>query len=335
LEFAALGIAGAAGPLVALETLRHDLVQAVAGDVAASLEEWQAIAWDYGYTYTVTPPAILLDDLSIDLLIARQQLGRMTDAPTQRAMQRVTAVLEAFLAQTLGNLGHIQAGRRWWRTARMTADKSHDPEIRTWVRGREVIRGVQERWPLTAVLERADEAATLDTSPGMGSATVLIGRAQVLAAMGRPAEARAAMTAVYNVVDRLPDRITADVTSMFGWPEYRLRHGESFVYTHLGDNRRAAAAQDRALALYPTHMFRERAQVQLHQATRMVRSGDATAGAAHAQQIVAELPETQRIEVVLEAAKSVVHAVPKAEQHRPEVVALREMLALPAVSHGG
>ncbi len=334
LEYAALGIAGAAGPLVALEALRHDLVQAVAGDAAASLEEWEAVAWDYGYTYAVTPPATLLDDLGIDLLVARGQLGHMTDPLSQRGMQRVIAVLEAFLAQTLGNLGHVQAGRRWWRTARATADKSQDAEIRTWVRGREVIRGLYEQWPSTLVLEHAEEAAAVDASPGMGSATVLIGRAQALAAMGRSAEAKSAMTAVYDVVDRLPDRVTADVTSMYGWPEYRLRHGESFVYTHLGDNRRAAAAQDRALALYPAHMFRERAQVQLHQAVRMVHGGDPTAGAAHARQVVGELPEKQRIKVVLEAAKSVVRAVPEAEQRRPEVVALREMLALPALPHG-
>lgn len=246
-------------------------------------------------------------------------------------MERVIAVLEAFLAQTLGNLGNIQAGRRWWRTARATADASRDPEIRMWVRGREVIRGLYERWPLPVVLERADEAMALGTVPGMGTATVLMGRAQVLAAMGRPAEATAAMTAVYGVVDRLPDRVTTDATSMYGWPEYRLRHGESLVHTYLGDTRRATQAQERALALYPAHLFRERAQVQLHQAVCLVQGGDATAGAAHAQHVIRDLPQQHRIEVVLESARSVVRAVPHIEQRQPEVVALRELLALPAV----
>nr|WP_307937093.1 hypothetical protein [Salinispora arenicola] len=46
---------------------------------------------------------------------------------------------------------------------------------------------------------------------------------------------------------------------MFGWPEVRLRHTESYVYTHLGHTQRALAAQDRALELYPADLGRERA----------------------------------------------------------------------------
>jgi len=325
LELATLGLASAHSS-VALEVLRHDLVQVAGCDGTASLDEWEAVVWDYGYSYAVTPPEHLLTDLSVDLAVAQGQLARLTDEPTRRALLRTIALLEAFLAQTLSNLGNVRAGRRWWRTARATADRARDPEAQTWVRGREIIRGLNERWPLPVVLELADEAVALNARLGLGTGDVLMGRAQVLAAMGRSADARTAMTHVYRTVDQLPGRITSDVTSMYGWSEYRLRHGESLVYTHLGDLPRATAAQDRALALYPAHMFRARAQVQLHQAIALVKGGEAEAGAAHAQRVIGELPEAQRIEVVLEVARSVAQAIPPEERQRSEATALRELL---------
>jgi tetratricopeptide (TPR) repeat protein len=320
----ALGLAGT-GSLVALEALRHDLIRAT-GDTAASQGEWEAVIWDYGYSYNVTPPTDLLTDLSIDLAVAQGQFARETDEFARRGLLRTMALLQAFLAQTLSNLGNTRAGRRWWRTARTTADRARDPQVQTWVRGREIIRGLHESWPLPQVLELADEAVALNAQPGMGTGSVLLGRAQVLAVMGRATEAKAALTRAYRAVDQLPDRIASDTSSMYGWSEYRLRHGESLIYTHLGDLRRATQAQDRALALYPDHMFRARAQVQLHQALGLVKSGDPEAGAAHAQRVITDLPEAQRIEVVLEVARSVVQTIPPAERHRPEATALRELL---------
>jgi hypothetical protein len=324
LEIAA-GVAGT-GSLVALETLRHDLVQTAGFDVTASLDEWEAVISDYGYSYAVTPPAELLRDLTVDLAVANGQLTRQTNDSTQRALLRTIALLQAFLAQTLSNLGNVRAGRRWWRTARTTADRACDPHVQTWVLGREIIRGLHESWPLTVVLELADEAIALRARPGMGTGSVLIGRAQVLAVMGQAAEAEAAMNRVYAAMDDLPVRVTSDDTSMYGWPEYRLRHGESLVYTYLGDQPRATAAQERALALYPAHMFRERAQVELHRALGLVMSGDAAAGASHAQRVVSGLPEAQRIEVVVEVARSVARAVPAGERRQPEVEALQQLL---------
>jgi hypothetical protein len=119
---------------------------------------------------------------------------------------------------------------------------------------------------------------------------------------------------------------------MYGWPEYRLRHGQSFVHTHLGDQARAEQAHDTALNLYPPHMFRERALVQLHRALGMVRSGDITTGADHARQVVTELPEQQRIDMILEVARTVARAVPVEQRRRPGVTDLHDVLALPATT---
>jgi hypothetical protein len=163
----------------------------------------------------------------------------------------------------------------------------------------------------------------------MGTGSVLMGRAQALALLGRSVDATAAVAEVYRALERMPDRVTADTASMYGWPEYRLRHGESFVYTYAGDTRRAADAQDRAVAIYPAHMFRERAQVHLHQALRLMLDGEPAEGVRHALETLVALPEAQRIEVVLHIARAVVQAVPEAECNAEQPTRLRQLLTAP------
>jgi hypothetical protein len=194
------------------------------------------------------------------------------------------------------------------------------------VRGREVIRGLVERRPLPPLLDLANEADAISATPGVGTGGVLAGRAQVLAKMGRTDDARAAMRAVYDAYDRLPSRVVDDTVSMFGWSEHRLRHTESYVYTHLGDVEAADAAYDRARALYPAAMLREAAQVELHRSMRMVDAGYVPEGVDHARTTIDALPGDQRIEAVLELARSVVSAVPVQERQRPQVAELRDAL---------
>jgi hypothetical protein len=186
------------------------------------------------------------------------------------------------------------------------------------------------------LLALADEAMPLATAtaPGVGTGSVLIGRAQVLAVLGHRTEAQQAMTEVHAIVDNLPERVTSDVDSLYGWPEHRLRHGESFVYSYLDDNRRATIAQDRALTLYPPHLVRERTQIRLHQAMCLVRRGEPVAGAMHAHSALADLPTEQQTEVVREVARSVIRLVPPRTQRHSQVAELRELLALPAAPGG-
>jgi transcriptional regulator with XRE-family HTH domain len=315
-------------PMAGAEALRHDLVGALGTDV--DVAEWEAIAWSYGCTYGETPPRVLLEDLQVDLLVARTQLGAVADERTKRSLQRVIALLSAFMAQTFGNLGDSRAGFRWWRTARTYADASRDTDARVWVRGREVIRGMYERRPLVPLLDIADEAGAISSTVGMGTCAALAGRAQILAMLGRRDEADAALARVYDTMPKLPASVSSDTASMYGWPEYRLRHTESYVFTYQGDDRRAEAAHDRAMALYAPAMFRERAQVELHRAVRLVRAGDTDGGAAHAQQVLQRLPSDQRIAAVIEIARVVADSTPAAERSRPQVAGLHEMLVLPA-----
>lgn len=286
---------------LALETLRHDLSAAINGkDI--DLGEWEATAWEYGGAYSTTPPMVLLQQLTVDMVVAREQLRYVRSEPQRRGLNRVIAQFAAHTAQTTGNLGNIRESYRWWRIARRAADASQDPEVRVWVRGREVIRGLYEHQPLESLLALAEEAMAITIEPGMGTGSVLCGRAQALAMLGRADDARQSLTDLYDLVDRLPARVTSDMDSMFGWPEYRTRHTESFVFTQIGDHARAALAQEQAIPLYPDAMARERTQVQLHRAICLIRSGDPAAGSSAACDALSQLPDTHRIEVVLEVA---------------------------------
>jgi hypothetical protein len=328
---ASVGFAGSVSLATGLEALRHGVISDAGGE-GADLSDWDAVAWEYGRTYATTPPQALLESLIADLQVASAQLARLRTESAERDLRRVIAHLAAFTAQTLSNLGNTRASQRWWRAARQAADAADHPETRVWVRGREIIRGLYEHRPVGDLLRLCDEAMAITTTPGTGTGSVLMGRAQALAMVGARDQATQALRQLYPVLDRLPDHVTTDTDTMYGWPEYRLRHGQSFVHTHLDDQVRAEQAHDTALHLYPPHMFRERALVQLHRALGMVRSGDITTGADHARRVVTELPEQQRIDMILEVARTVARAVPVQQRRRPGVADLHEVLALPATT---
>lgn len=257
INLAALGIAKAVS-FAALESVRHDVHAAVSGDAFVDLDEWERIAWEYGYSYSVTPTKTLLDELAVDLLVVRRQLDQTTSEATRRDLQRVIARLSAFVAMCWADLGNLRAEHRWWRTARTAADASHDPEIQTWVRGREVIQALYEPGPLSRVIDSADRTLAQNAPIGLGICSVLGARAQALAKLGRAEEAERSLILLRETFAKLPARIAEDTATMYGWSEHRLLHTESYVYTYLGDHERAGEAQDRVLDLYPRVFARSR-----------------------------------------------------------------------------
>jgi hypothetical protein len=124
-----------------------------------------------------------------------------------------------------------------------------------------------------------------------------------------------------------PSHVVADEASLFGWPERRLRHTESYVYTALGDTAAAYEAQDRALALYPAPFVRGRAQVLLHRATCMVRDGDIAGGLGFATDVLDRLPSQHRTEPVHAIGRQTLAALPAAEQGRAQATELAARLA--------
>ncbi|WP_433650502.1 hypothetical protein ACQP2C_29280 [Micromonospora zamorensis] len=107
---------------------------------------------------------------------------------------------------------------------------------------------------------------------------------------------------------------------LWGWPEHRLRHTESWVYAHAGDQHAAEAAQQRASELYPPSQQRLRTQVRLHQAAALCRNGHIPDGLRLAADLLDQLPAEQHNELV----RAVARQVADAERHRPAYGELME-----------
>lgn len=196
---AALTGLSAAEPGMALESTRHGLNYALAERHASTdVDEWHEIALEYGHTYPITAPNELLKTLLVDLYGLQAAIGRYPDDETQRELRQAGAMLSAFTAQTIANLGYLREARRWWRTARRAADESEDRYTMLWVRGREIVRAGYEHRPLTTILQLIDEAeARVDASPPAAAMPeFLSGKAQALALMGSAASAETETTLI-------------------------------------------------------------------------------------------------------------------------------------------
>lgn len=328
---AALTSLGAADPGMAMERTRHALNYALAERHAfTDVAEWHEIVLEYGNAYPITAPGELLKTLLVDLYGLQSAIGRYRDDETQRKLRQVGAMLSAFTAQTIANLGYLRDARRWWRTARRAADESGDRYTMLWIRGREIVRAGYEHRPLTAIAQLVDEAeARVSASPPVAALPEFLGgKAQALALMGQVASAEAEKTlaGLRRAFEELPFPLKAANDSVFMWGEERLRLTESIVYTYLGDFRKAGQAQNRALALFPADDLRSPAQVELQRALCLVGAGDVLSGIRHAQAIVSGLPAMHRIRPVADLGHKVLRAVPMAERQRPDAQEYSECL---------
>jgi tetratricopeptide (TPR) repeat protein len=306
---------------VSLELLRHSLTRTADSD----RRDWHDIAVDYAHDFYSQPPAALLDQLSVDLTVLQDLMATAADVELRRAAGQLSVIM----AMTLASTGQPTLARRWWRTARYQADASGDLDVRVWVRDWEVVNGTYENRSLDQILALADETIELlGNRVCRGAAGVYSGRAQALALAGRSDEAVKALHKVSDLTERMPSSITADADSMFGWPEVRLHHTASYVHTHIGDTRRAAAAQERALELYPAHLARERAQLQMHRACCLIQEGHVTDGLRYAADTLDELPRERHNALLYEVVSHVVSAVPQNERRRAELRDLRDRIAV-------
>jgi hypothetical protein len=294
---------------------------------AQDVEEWERTAHAYSHDLGPAAPSEILPNLLEDFDEIRHVIER-APAPVQRRLIRVAGQLAALTAHTVVGVGQPQAARRWWRTAKLAADRAGDPELAAYVRGQQAVQALYGGYLPAHVIELADVAlGEAQGTPGTGAVSALAARAQALALMGRAGPARAALRAVDATFDRLPDAVR-DGTPSFGWPEYKLRHVQSFVHTHVGDTARAQDAQDQALALYPALSFRGPTQVRLHRARCLIGDGDVTEGARYAAGVLAELPAQRRGDgFIARVARDALAAVPEQARALPAVSAYREVLA--------
>ncbi|MGA4683216.1 helix-turn-helix domain-containing protein [Micromonospora sp. AB353] len=298
--------------MVGWEALRHGLDAAVDVDSDA----WAEIVSSYGTAYYRQPHDQLMTQLGRDLTVLQHQLAASDDRRRPQLL-RAAATLSVIVALSLVASGHALLSRRWWASAQRAADESGDPDTRVLTRAWDIVNGCYDgRRPMT-VVAISDEVLPLAGRPSAATCGLLAGRAQALSLAGRHDEAVATVRHLSEQIEKLPAAVVGNVESLWGWPEHRLRHTESWVYTHSSDRRAAEAAQARALELYPASQIRLRTQVQLHQAAATVRAGDITDGLTAAADLLDRLPREQHNELVRAVTLQVTAAVPDRERHRP------------------
>lgn len=294
---------------------------------ARGVDDWHEAVWEYGHTYLTASRPELLADLAADLATLTAVMDRSADPTALAGLNEAAGQLAGLVAMVSTDLGYTREARHAWRLARGFADEGGSASARMWVRGQEAVLGLYSRRPLPLVLDLADRGlAMAGATRAAGVATLGSARAQALAQLGRERDALEALHAVEDLYGHLPASVTADSDSIFGWPEHRLRHVESYVYSAAGRTPDAYRAQAYALAHYPTSKAIGRGQLQLHQAACMVRDGDIGDGLDHAVTTLTELPAYARGRFVLTIADTVLEAVPERERARPAVVEYRELL---------
>src|SRR5262249_54321482 len=120
--------------------------------------------------------------------------------------------------------------------------------------------------------------------------------------------------------------------TVFRLAEDRLHRTESFVYSHLGDVKQAAVAQDRALAVNPPAYRRGPAEIELQRALCLVRGRDITGGVRHAQTVMAALSPADYTRPIFSASYRVLEAVPVEQQASAAAVELRDCLTVLDIS---
>jgi transcriptional regulator with XRE-family HTH domain len=306
---------GAVGSITAREAIRHEVGLSLTDrSGTADAEEWQEIAAEYGESYPVTEPGELLKSLMADLYGVQAAIQANSNESELRELRSAGAMLSAFTAQTIANLGNLREARRWWRTARNAADESEDPYTVLWIRGREIVRAGYEHCPLPTILRLIDEleARITGSSPIAAMPEFLSGKAQTLAIMGEPVtdEAEKTLNRLRESLDALPISAQTGSDSIYSWGEERLHFTESLTYTYLGDYRKADRAQTAALALYSADDLRSPAQIELQRSLCLIGAGDVLSGIRHAQQVISGLPAMHRIRPVADLGHKVLKAIP-------------------------
>jgi hypothetical protein len=311
------------------ERLRAALTETITTSATdRDADAWERAAFDYAHKIDRLPASTILPDLLTDFAELNLFISRAHDS-VRRRLINAAAQLAALTAYELTVIGDPHGAGRWWRTAAHAADESGNRDTASHIRGKAAALSLYAGSSELTVVRAAEETITLSHGrPSSGLASAQGAKAQAFAQLGRFDEAEQALTDLTRVFERMPSHATADRTSVWGWSEQRLHHVASYVHTHAGDLNRAQEAQDSAVALYPADSFLARAQIELHRAGGLIRTGDTDTGAQHMMQVMEGLPSPHRNDAMLRrTAFNSLNLASSKEARRPAVRDAYAMLA--------
>ncbi|MFD0683064.1 helix-turn-helix domain-containing protein [Actinomadura fibrosa] len=320
IQFLAALSAGVAVPPGTLETVLSGIDDAIGRPV--DLAEWEAIVHEYGHLLLTRPVGSLVDGLTSDIVAVGQLLKRHEATDDVPGLLRVSAGLSGLLAIGLGDIGRHHEARIARRTAQRAADACGDRDLQVWVRGRAAQDVLWAGRPNHVVITLADDAIEIaDGTPSSGLARAHSARAFVAADQGDAAGAEEALNAMKRTFDQIPDGGTDQSALMFR--ETQLRWAEGYAHTRTGD-RRAEAALEQALAIYPPSVAGATLNLHIIQAARLVKERDIDAGLHHA---ITTLQAYHRPLSVAanKLVNQVLHALPEQARSLPAAREFREL----------
>ena len=312
----------------AIETIRQELNISLAEERGGyDSDEWNQIVLDYGEAYSSAAPTDLIEPLMVDMLGIQVALRRNERNSTQPDLLRAAALLSAFTAQTLINMGHPLEARRWWRTAKSAADRSGDPYSVLWVRGREILRAMEIR-PIPVILGLIEEAEGMTrNAPPDATVELIAAKAEVLAIAGRKRDATETLGKLRNESEKSPGTFSG---SVLFWGQERLLGTESFTYSRLGDRPKAEIATADGIRLRAANgnpSIRHQAVLQVNIAFSLVGSGDVSGGLDQARAVISGLPEMQRDARLVSDGRKLLDIIPMSDQRSAVVKEYSEWIS--------
>jgi transcriptional regulator with XRE-family HTH domain len=302
-QLAGLGLFGQSPLFSAGEPVRQMLERAFNTADSYTVEDWQITCADHMHAVLSRPPATVRSDLVLDLAALQQVLAPRVNEHAAD-LQPVAAWLSALHANVLTRLGEHGSARRWWTTARHAADSSGDTDIRVWVRGIEAVFGLYSPRPPEAALTLARKAQSLaGERVTSGLIKAVSAEAQALAVIGRHQEAADRLRRLHELAGR-------DILGeKYGWKASETWFTASWVLAYAGATETARAARDSLLALSPS--YQNAANVRLHEAISISKSGGHDESLRLATQVISELDPAYRSHMILQTARMVLDTVPR------------------------
>jgi transcriptional regulator with XRE-family HTH domain len=265
-------------PMVMSEALHGAFTEALAEPIP--VEQWRDRAENYGRDYMTLGASTLSAMLVADMVRLQQFVN---DPKIWAPAARMMTVYGKTLPTNDGTKGALH----WYRLASTVADRSGDAPTRVWVRGRAALALAYEAAELPTARMLADQAIALSDRPSLGRLNALVARAHVAGAVGDHATAVTAMEEALRVFDLVG---SSEQISDFAVPEWRLHTFASMLWSRLGDEPRAVAAQDAADRTRPATLPRFATHIELHRGLMLARSGDKAGGLTYAQTALDRLP---------------------------------------------
>lgn len=273
-------VAGTVTPTATTEAIAVAFDAALA-EPQVTVDHWLAKLDRYGVDYMSVGAGDMQARIASDLIRLRPRL----DDPR---LCSVAARLLTVQGKTMPSADGDRAGAiRWYRLGIATADRSGDAEVRAWTRGRSALALAYERTELSVARRLADDALAISARPSGGRLNALLALAHVQGLLGDRGGATATMDDARRTFDAVGEQ---DEISDFTIPAWRFAIHESMLYSRLGDERRAVAAQDATDRARPDSLPRFGTHVELHRGLMMARSGDRPGGVDHARRALDRLP---------------------------------------------